>query len=337
MKLDGGLPPELEYFQYDTPDDPGVRDSATLWIMDQGGLIALPRVTLDAIGSAWHRPNLQLNLILADGRSANLWTSAAGIVRPDLQGRATVRTAGPLRFQCHEPFRHWSLHFDGNITLSGPGRSPAGTSKPEPLSFHLDAYMCAPPWLMGGLSGEAAAAMHSGGAAMLMGGVRYEQLCRVRGWLRLDHRDYPIDGTGMRVRRRGVRQMSPALGHCQLSALFPSGKAFGAIVMAQGPAEPPVFSEAFLYTPHEGRTPARIVASPWMTELPSRDEDATLVLDTPHGTVTIEGRTLLTILDGEHFEMAATAVLQQGTARYRWGGEETIGLIERCALRSALG
>ena len=29
-------------------------------------------------------------------------------------------------------------------------------------------------------------------------------------------------------------------------------------------------------------------------------------------------------------------VLEQGTARYSWDGEETLGLIERCTLRSRL-
>lgn len=340
MDLYGGLPPELEYFQHKRPDDPRVRDSATLWVMDQGGALALPRVTLDAIGSAWHQPNLQLNLVLADGRSANLWASASGTVHADAQGRAIARDAGSLRFRCHEPFQHWSLSFDGAINLSALNHSTTTatteTSKPASLSFHLDAHMCVPPWLMGGLSEEASEAMRAGGAAALMGGVRYEQLCRIRGWLRLDQRDYPFCGTGMRVRRQGIRQMNTALGHCQLSALFPSGKAFGAIVMAPGPDEPPVFNEAFLYTPHEGRTPAHIVTAPWMTRLSPGDEDANLVLETPQGNVTIEGRTLLSLLDDEYFEMAATAVLQQGTARYRWDGEETIGLLERCSLRSEL-
>lgn len=196
MDLYGGLPPELEYFQHKRPDDPRVRDSATLWVMDQGGALALPRVTLDAIGSAWHQPNLQLNLVLADGRSANLWASASGTVHADAQGRAIARDAGSLRFRCHEPFQHWSLSFDGAINLSALNHSTTTatteTSKPASLSFHLDAHMCVPPWLMGGLSEEASEAMRAGGAAALMGGVRYEQLCRIRGWLRLDQRDYPL-------------------------------------------------------------------------------------------------------------------------------------------------
>lgn len=340
MSFHGDLPTRLEYFQPDRPDNPEVRDSATFWVMDQSGALALPRVTLDAISNRWNHPNLQLNLVLADGRCASLWTGEPGNIHMDPQGRAVARSVGPLRFQCHEPFQHWSMSFNGAVTLlpANPKRSDAVPlpSKPTPLAFSFEARMCVPPWLMGGVSDEAAEAMRSGGASALMGGVRYEQLCRVQGWLRLADRDYPVDGTGMRVRRQGVRQMSAALGHCQLSALFPSGKAFGAIVMAPGPAQPPVFNEAFLYTPDEGRVPARVVTAPWMKRLSSGDEDANLVLETPQGNVTIEGRTLLSLLDDEHFEMAATAVLQQGTARYRWDGEETIGLLERCSLRSKL-
>ena len=51
--LTGGLDPHFEYFIPERPRDPGMRDSATLWIMDQSGTLALPRVTFDAIGSDW--------------------------------------------------------------------------------------------------------------------------------------------------------------------------------------------------------------------------------------------------------------------------------------------
>ncbi|MDG2002652.1 MAG: hypothetical protein P8J20_04905, partial [Novosphingobium sp.] len=63
----GGLDPEFEYFQTERPEDPQMRDSATLWIIDQSGTLALPRVTFDAIGESWDTPWLQLNFVHSDG------------------------------------------------------------------------------------------------------------------------------------------------------------------------------------------------------------------------------------------------------------------------------
>src|SRR5271157_5122313 len=71
--LSGGLDPDLEYFLPERPVHPQMRDSATLWLMDEDGSLAFPRVTIDAIGSHWDRPWLQMNLVLSDGRALRLW------------------------------------------------------------------------------------------------------------------------------------------------------------------------------------------------------------------------------------------------------------------------
>ncbi len=52
--------------------------------------------------------------------------------------------------------------------------------------------------------------------------------------------------------------------------------------------------------------------------------------------VDIEGEVLSSLFDHHLFEMADTSVLHQGTARYRWDGEEAIGLIERCTLKARI-
>jgi hypothetical protein len=189
---------------------------------------------------------------------------------------------------------------------------------------------------MGGMTPQAAREMKAGDAGALMGGIRYEQLCRVRGWLRLDGETRQIRGTGMRVRRQGVRNMGAALGHCQHSALFPSGRAFGAIIMAPGPEGPEAFNEAFLLDEDGRQTAARVLEAPWMTRLSEAGDDASLLLDSEKGPVRIEGEVLSSLFDHHLFEMADTSVLHQGTARYRWDGEEAIGLIERCTLKARI-
>lgn len=337
--LSGGLDPNFDYFRAGRPDEPGMRDSATLWIMDQSGRLALPRVTFDAVAETWDNPDVQLNFVHSDGRTLRVWDKLPGGSATDEAGNQAIRSAGSLRFECIEPFRHWAMEFDGEATQSTIADEVQGRTerKPVPLSFKFHAEMAAPPWLMGGITEEAARQMKAGDGSALMGGVRYEQLCRVRGWVVVDGRTYHIeDATGMRVRRQGVRKMGAALGHCQHSALFPSGKAFGAIIMAKGASGPVAFNEAFVYTPERGRVAARVVDAPWMTQLAPTGDDLALVLDSDEGQIEIAGTALLSMFDHHDFEMADTSVLHQGSARYIWDGEETIGLIERCTLRADL-
>lgn len=336
--LSGGLDTALEYFAGEKPTDPQVRDSATLWIMDSEGEIALPRVTIDVIGGEWDTPWVQFNLVDRQGRTLRLWSQKPGIASADKAGRQATRGAGPLRFECIEPFQRWTMEFAGQAFSSTTAKQMAGEADGEPVNVALrfDAEMAAPPWLMGGMTAEAARAMTSGDGGALMGGIRYEQLCRIRGYIHIDGEQHTVSGTGMRVRRQGVRNMGVALGHCQHSALFPSGRAFGAIVMAPGPEGPEAFNEAFVWDGNGRQVPARVVGAPWMTRLVEKGDDAGVVLKTAAGTVRIAGEVLTSLFDHHLFEMAGTSVLQQGTARYLWDGEQTIGLIERCTLKNRI-
>jgi hypothetical protein len=174
VDLSGGLDSDLEYFLSAPPANPQMRDSATLWIMDQGGAIAFPRVTIDAIGAHWNEPWVQLNLVLADGRTLRVWD------RFPLHSNRSVLGAGPLRFECVEPFRRWTMNFDGQAQQSTAEAQMAGGvgGTAVPLSFSIEAEMAASPWLMGGMNSVAANMMKSSTEGALLGGLRYEQLCR---------------------------------------------------------------------------------------------------------------------------------------------------------------
>ena len=341
IDLTGGLDPRFEHFLGVAPDDPGMRESATIWVMDQKGEIAFPRITIDAIGAHWSQPWAQMNMVLADGRAFRLWEQMPTPVSPGPigEGEATVLAAGPLRFACVEPYAKWEITFDGEIeqttTLAQMAGETGGTR--VPLAFRFFAEMVASPWLMGGLSPEAASQMQAGPGAEYMGGLRYEQLCRITGWVRIDGSEHEIDGTGMRVRRRGVRNMAQAPGHCQHTALFPSGRGFGANAFVPAADGSQAFNEAFVMLEDGRRLSARLKQAPWMKRLSPSAEDATIVLETDEVDITVTGETLLKVFDRHWFEMADTSVLQQGTARYCWNGEETIGLIERCTLHEQLG
>ena len=334
--LSGGLDSALESFLTERPSNPDLRDSATLWVMDRTGDLAFPRITIDAIGFQWETPAVQLNLVLADGRAIRIWSSfpRSAISRQD----DSVLQAGSLRFKCHEPFRHWTLEFDGIAEQSTTEAQMAGNlqSSPVSLAFYFDARMLTPPWLMGGITVEAARLIRSSHEGSQMGGLRYEQLCRIAGWVAIDGVEHRITGTGMRVRRQGVRNMATSTGHCQHSAVFPSGRAIGAIVFAPRADGSASFNEGFIHTEDRKRHPARVLSAPWMKRLQAKGEKLRLVLDTAIGTILIEGETLLTTFDHHQFEMADVAVLQQGVARYMWDGEETVGLLERCTHRQQL-
>ena len=306
--------------------------------MDDTGSLAFPRVTLDAIGESWATPWVQLNYVDHTGRTLRVWSQEPGNTDCVEAERCAVRGAGPLRFECVEPFRRWTIEFDGQALQSTTETQLAGgpDGAAVDLAFRFEAEMAAPPWLMGGMTAEAARNMKVGDAGALMGGIRYEQLCRIRGWVTVGGETRSITGTGMRVRRQGVRNMGAALGHCQHSALFPSGRAFGAIVMAPGPEGPEAFNEAFLLGKDGRQISARIVQAPWMTHLVDKADDASLVLDSSEGTIHIQGEVLSSLFDHHLFEMADTSILHQGTARYVWDGEETIGIIERCTLKDRI-
>lgn len=333
IDLTGGLDPGFEHFLAERPANPDMRDAAIMWVMDDGGKVALPRFSIDAIGEDWAHPVVTLNGVFADGRTLKVWERFPA--HKDNGG--PVLGAGPLRFECVEPFRRWNFSYDGEAGLSTTAEQMAGgvgTAR-APVAFHVEAGMAEPPWVMGGMTAEAAKAMQSSGSA-LMGGHRYEQLCRVRGWLRFDGQEHAIEGTGMRVRRQGVRNMVGSPGHCQHSAVFPSGKAFGVNVFwpdAQGHSP---FNEAFVMLEDGRRLAAKVVEAPWMHRLELEGDNAPLVLETAEGKIRFEAQTLLKMFDHHFFEMADTSVLEQGVARYRWDDEESIGLIERCTLREKL-
>jgi hypothetical protein len=336
--LTGGLDPELELFLKDRPIEGEMRDSATLWVMDDSGVLAFPRVTLDAIAAHWDRPWLQLNMVHQDGRTFRVWDRPMGYSRTGKSGAPTLLGAGPLRLECIEPFRHWTMTFEGSALQSTTRAQMAGHEGGSPidLRFHFDATMAAPPWLMGGMTAQAARNMKQGDAALLMGGVRYEQLCRIAGTANIGREKYTIRGTGMRVRRQGIRRMNTSNGHCQHSALFPSGRGFGAIAFPPRADGTEVFNEGFVIGDDGVKHAARVIEAPWMKRLVSKGEPVPLVLQSDLGTLRIAGETILSTFDTSLFEMADTSVLQQGAVRYTWDGESTIGLIERCTLRTEL-
>jgi hypothetical protein len=158
--------------------------------------------------------------------------------------------------------------------------------------------------------------------------------------VRVAGREHSFTGSGLRIRRQGVRRLEGFWGHCWQSALFPSGRAFGYIAYPPRPDGRPTFNEGYVFDGGGDLVPARVIEAPWLRRPQPPGEDVSVVLETAYGTERIAGETVVSTHDvtepGEvpPEQLAKLAnwtfpALQQAGARYRWNGEETIGMLER--------
>jgi hypothetical protein len=193
------------------------------------------------------------------------------------------------------------------------------------VEFQVDATMAVPPWSPGAeLPADSI-------ESKLVGGPRYEQLFRATGTVRIGDDERSFRGSGLRIRRQGVRELGEFRGHAWQSALFPSGRAFGLVAYPPRPDGSPFYNEAFLFTGDGPLIPARVLEAPWLTKLQSEGEDVSLVLESELGVTRIEGETMVSVFEGVQ-PTSRRVVLHQSGVRYRWDGEETYGMLERSSM-----
>jgi hypothetical protein len=332
VDLTGGLDASSEYFFPACPTEVGMRESLSMWISDDRGELGIPRVGIEAMSPHWDSHVVQLNIAFPDGRVYRVREQGKAVAAEGPDGTPSVLGAGPLAFRCMEPFRLWTATFEGTAIETSTEAQIAGRrneGRPVDVEFHIEATMAVPAWAQGGLSTEAAALIESSDEARIVQG-RYEQLFRAKGALRIKDEEYHFNGTGTRVRRRGIRPLHVFRGNILQSALFPSGRAFACIVHAPRTDGIPAYNEGYLFEGDGSLIPARVVEAPWMTRLKPVGEDMTVVFESHLGTTKIEGETVLSTFDlsrrpwlGPNFP-----VLYQGGVRYSWDGEETYGMIE---------
>jgi len=346
IDLTGGIDPAREYMFAERPSDPEMRDSVSFWVFDDLGRVGLPRIGVEAVAANWDEHSLQINVVFPDGRAYRLRDDANSRSVEDADGRPAILGAGPLAFTCVRPFDTWTMTFDGKAVQTSSADLAAGR-KDGPLvdlRFEVEAKLAVPPWVQGALQADAASALKTSVEGDLMGGDRYEQLFRATGSVRVAGQEVSFAGSGLRIRRQGVRRLEGFWGHCWQSALFASGRAFGYIAYPPRPDGRPTFNEGYLYLGDSagdgGLIPARVVEAPWLMHLEPRGEDVSVVLETAEGTERIEGETVLSTHDitdpsevpKELLDKMANwtfPALQQAGVRYRWHGEETYGMLER--------
>lgn len=329
IDLTGGMDPSKDFFLAERPVDPQFRESASFWVSDAKGLIGLPRVGIEAVSESWDRRGLQVNVGFPDGRTAIVLGAEEGRSPVDHDGICRTFAAGDLVFRCEAPFRALTMAYRGTaLDTSAAALATGDYGGPQvPLEVEVAFTCAAPPWESGTLSPESSELFNEGFAGAYIS-PRYEQLCACRGRVSLGDEEWTFDGTGLRIHRQGPRDTAGFWGHCWPSALFSSGKGFGALAFPDRPDGQPTYNEGFVFD-GERMIPATMVDAPWLRRLQPTGEDVSLTLRTADGDVHIEGQTVLSscMAGGTHHEFAPA--LQQAGVRYRWDGEESFGMLER--------
>jgi hypothetical protein len=342
VDLTGGIDPSREYMLAQRPQDPEMRDSVSFWVVDDRGEIGLPRIGIEAVGANWDAHDIQVNVAFPDGRVYRLRANGPSLPAQGPDGRASVLGAGGLAFRCIEPFDTWTMSYDGPAVQTSSAELIEGKkdSTSVGIDFRVEAKMVVPPWVQGALQSDAGAQLKTSIEGNLMGGPRYEQLFTATGEFRAAGEHRSFTGSGLRIRRTGVRKLAGFWGHCWQSAVFGSGRAFGYIAYPPRPDGKPTFNEGFIFTGVGGLIAARVVQAPWLTRLRPLGEDVSLVLETVDGAVEIGGQTVFSTHDIHHNdnmysmqalkqEMPSFPALQQAGVRYTWDGETTYGMLER--------
>jgi hypothetical protein len=165
VDLTGGLPAERESIPTSAPDDPDMRLGVNIWLQDDQGRFALPRIGVEALSSSWDKPAVQANIALADGRVL-IGSCEGSLIGPyDDAGRASVIGAGPIRFECVKPFERWTMSFRGPALDTTIGDQLAGAVGHAPwvdVEIDVDMTMAVPPWVQGEMSEDARRRMSAG-------------------------------------------------------------------------------------------------------------------------------------------------------------------------------
>ena len=337
MNISGGLAVDKDLVFAGKPADPDMRESASMWLFEANGAFGFPRMGVEAEASSWDQRRFQGNFAFADGRVLNGAGRgpAPSPLGPD--GRPTILGAGPVTFQCLDPFRRWSLTFDGPAVDGHVSQQIHRTLDPNrrtDVRLAVEMVMATPAWVQQ-TSAEKLAGMERTEAAEagFMGiGYRFEQLFRAHGTFRVDGRTHDFNGTGLRIHRQSVRPLEGFRGHCWQSALFPDGRAFGYIAYPPHDDGSPSYNEGYIF--QDGRMfPARVAKAPWLRRIVSHGDDVSLELVSELGRTHIEGATTLSTFRVGNPDIGGLN-LQQSGVLYRWDGQTAYGMIERSSHES---
>lgn len=338
MQLSGGLALEQDLVLPGQPEHPEMRESVSIWLFEQNGEFAVPRCGIEAESQSWDNRLLQANFAFADGRVMSGAGRGAAPSAMDAEGRPSIIGAGPLTFRCIEPFKRWTLRFDGaardghtSEQLDGSFKTRTATT---PVKLDVEMTMATPAWIQQVSADTSKMSAAQAANAQAMGlGYRFEHHFRARGRLEIDGGTRAFKATGTRIHRQSIRRLDGFHGHCWLSALFPDGRAFGCL------AYPPLagqsaysHNDAVVY--QNGKLyPARIVKAPFLRRMVFEGDDVSVELQSELGLTRISGVTALSTFRVGNPDIGGLN-LQQGGARFSWDGQSAYGMVERSSHES---
>lgn len=335
LDLSGGLTPEQELFFPSKPEDPEMRESTSIWLVEENGAFAFPRIGIEGEAHSWDNRLYHANFAMGGGRI--LHDGGRGLAPSPFgaDGRPTIFGAGPLNFRMIEPFRRWLVTFDGSVVEGHVAHQIAGgtldSGKRLPLRFEVDLDMATPGWVQDNSPDKVAkmSAAEAADAASMGLGWRIEHLFRAHGTLDVDGASRDFKANGLRIKRQSVRPLAQFRGHVWQSALFPDGSAFGYIAYPPAGDGSEPYNDGYIF--RDGRMyPARAVKMPWLRRLVEEGDDATVELESELGITRIEGKTTLSTFRIHNAEMAEGRFnLQQTGAHYSWDGQTAYGMMER--------
>jgi hypothetical protein len=331
-ELSGGLGLDKENFFPTRPEDPQMRESTSIWLYEENGAFGFPRIGIEGEAWSWDNRLYHANFNMGGGRVLHDMGRGPVPSPIDAKGVPSIFGAGPLTFRCLEPFRRWSVVFDGTAadgTLSQMIGKTLDQNKRTPVRFEVELTMVTPGWVQDYTPEKVAQLSKAeiADAAAMGFGWRIEHLFRAKGQLHLDGKTRTFNAVGSRVKRQSVRTMTTFRGHCWQSAVFPDGRAFGYISYPVTAANPEPYAIGYVYA--NGRMyPAQAVKVPWLRRIVEDGEDVSLELKCELGTVKIAGSTALATFRVGNEEMGGYN-LQQSGARYTWDGQSAYGMIER--------
>ncbi len=332
-QLTNGLTPDHDLVFSAKPDNPQMRESTSIWLSDVKGGLSFPRLGIEAEAWAWDEPLYTANACFPDGRVLSGIGRGAKHSPLGPDGRPTILGAGPLGFQCQDPFRRWRTTYDGLIasgTVSETITNTFDRSRLVPFKFEFELEMVTPAWVQNNPPEKLArlSARERSEAENMGVGWRCEHLFTGQGSFELDGRRHDFQATGLRVKRQSIRPLTGFRGHSWQSALFPDGRAFGFLAYeprdgAEG------HNDAYIYK--DGRMhQARVTKVPWLRRFMPQGDDVSFELESDLGTTRMQATTQVCYYHRAH-PGVNDLDLQQGSTCLRWDDQSSYGMIERSA------
>ncbi len=332
-QLSNGLALERDYAFPTCPQDPEMRESTSIWLVEESGKFAFPRCGIEVEAKCWDDRMFQANMAFADGRVLIGRGRGAGHSPFDAEGKPAIIGAGPIAFQCIEPFKRWRVTFDGDAADGNVKDQMAQSldqSERTPVKFAVDLLMSTPAWVQENSATDLDRMSQAERAdAESMGiGYRFEHLFRAEGSFEVDGTVHAFKGTGLRIKRQSARPLAGFRGHCWQSCLFPSGKAFGYIAYPPREDGSVTYNQGYIFD-GDRMIPAGVVDAPWLRRIVPSGDDVTLTLESELGLTKISGETVLSTFRIGNPDLPGMMHLQQSGVRYVWGDEFAYGMIER--------